>query len=54
MRNDLPIIKWRTRVRRLHRNGKTPEQIAARLECNVNLVRVQLRIWGLLEERDEG
>lgn len=52
MRNDLPIEQWRTRVRRLFRRGNSPEDIARKLDCSVELVRLQLWVWGLLD--DEG
>lgn len=54
MKNDVPIKAWRTRVRRLFRRGDSPEEIAAKLNCSADLVRLQLWVWGLLEHEDDG
>lgn len=50
MQNDLPIEIWRARVRRLFRRGNSPDEIAEKLDCSAELVRLQLLVWGVLDD----
>lgn len=45
MPKQVPIDRWRRKVKRLHRQGFSPEKIASELGCNVKLVRTQIECW---------
>lgn len=45
MAQDMPIDRWRKAVRDLMDRGLTAEAIAAKLGCNAELVRIQIKVW---------